>query len=191
MENAALYAKYHDNRHWDKHPTIYAERFARFLKDQEFTGRLVDLGCGTGRDVEIFTKMGFDASGLDIGQYEIDIARRYRPDCLFEVGDIHNLPYANSSIGAYFMINVIHCVDQFWALRHMWRTLVPGGILYIHFNLRIVDPQGHTIFFQEESSVTHLIRDWIVLERILFKRIDTEPLEYTHTILELILQIPS
>ncbi|MHB8831137.1 MAG: hypothetical protein ACYC44_03435 [Patescibacteria group bacterium] len=89
------------------------------------------------------------------------------------------------------MINVIHYVDKLWAFRNMWRTLVPGGLLYIHFNLRIVDAQGQTDFIQEESGITHLIRDWTILERNLFERIDTEPLEHTHTILELILRTPN
>lgn len=58
MENKSLYDKYNQGRHWKNHPTIYAERFADFLLKKGFGGSLVDLGCGNGRDAEVFVDKG-------------------------------------------------------------------------------------------------------------------------------------
>jgi len=32
MQSQILYNKYKDSNHWEKHPTIYAESFVKFLK---------------------------------------------------------------------------------------------------------------------------------------------------------------
>jgi hypothetical protein len=39
--------------------------FARWVLDQEEPGRLLDLGCGTGRDLALFAERGFDVVGVD------------------------------------------------------------------------------------------------------------------------------
>ena len=61
MEERKLYQKYSAGRHWGKHPTIYAESFSEFLKENNFEGLIVDVGCGNGRDVKVFSKLGFNA----------------------------------------------------------------------------------------------------------------------------------
>ena len=46
MQEENLYQKYFNGRHWESHPTIYAESFIEFLKSQNFKGLVVDIGCG-------------------------------------------------------------------------------------------------------------------------------------------------
>ena len=65
MRSEKLYQKYADGRHWEKHPTLYAETFAEFLKSVNFEGLVVDVGCGNGRDVDVFSKLGFNVLGVD------------------------------------------------------------------------------------------------------------------------------
>ena len=61
MKCVALFNKYSSGKHWESHPTAYAEHFAQFLKGKNFDGLIVDIGCGNGRDVDVFSKSGFNA----------------------------------------------------------------------------------------------------------------------------------
>ena len=66
MQEQQLYDKYSEGKHWENHPIIYAERFSDFLKQKNFQGLIIDFGCGTGRDVDFFSKKGFNVLELII-----------------------------------------------------------------------------------------------------------------------------
>jgi|GEM_PF-1356408 len=53
----------------------YARLVAEFLKERAAPGKMLDLGCGTGKAAIIFSLSGWDATGLDISQEMIAIAR--------------------------------------------------------------------------------------------------------------------
>ncbi|MDD5437700.1 MAG: class I SAM-dependent methyltransferase [Patescibacteria group bacterium] len=188
MQNTALYDKYSKGRHWDQHSRLHAEFFAFYLMSDCFQGKLVDLGCGAGRDVETYTNMDIDALGVDINEQEIESARRLRPRCKFQVGDICHLPFPDSSIDACSMLNVIHYLDQRAALEEIRRVLVPSGLLFVHFNLLITDSSGRVDYSQEEPAVRELIARWKMLVQHDLKRVDPQPVEHTHSFLELVLQ---
>lgn len=60
------------------------------------TGRAIDLGCGTGREVIYLAKQGFDATGVDISPTAIGMARKSAEaagiEARFLVGDLTDLP---------------------------------------------------------------------------------------------------
>lgn len=188
MNNQTLFDKYLQGKHWAEHPTMYAERFAEFLKQKQFTGKLVDIGCGSGRDVEVFRAQSFNVLGFDYDEKEVANARKYFPESRFEVANVENLPFEEDSIGAYFMINVMHYVDAPKAMGEILRTLVPGGYACIHFNLSITDANSVIDYAQSKESVMELTHDFSIISESTFSRTDYEPVEHTHEILELILQ---
>jgi len=189
MKNQKLFEKYKAQKHWHQHPEKYAQRFAAFLKVQKFKGKIVDLGCGNGRDVAIFAQRSFDCLGVDKSRKEIAEAKRLHSDCSFEVQHIEKLPWDNESIDAYFMINVIHYLEERKALAEIFRTLKVGGYLYLHINLSItdkdglVDYQGYDLQQTIKSIPKAQIISWKYLERI-----DAKPKWHKHQILEIILQ---
>lgn len=188
MKNEELYKKYLDGRHWEQHPTLYAERFADFLGKRLFVGALADFGCGTGRDVSLFTQRGINAIGIDISEKEIRSATAQHPQCTFLQEDIERLNLPDRCFGACFMINVIHYVDQEPALGEVMRTLGRGGFFFIHFNLSITDSRGHCDYRDEEECIRNKLVGWKTLERHTFTRRDSVPFPHTHDVLELILQ---
>jgi len=191
MKNTTLYKKYHVDRHWDSHPTVYAERFCDLLSGKDFHDRLVDLGCGSGRDVQVFADHGFDAIGIDLSESDVQIARTDHPKCRFDMMDIERLTFSDGSIGGYFMINVIHYVDQERTIDQIFRTLKVDGYLFVHFNLAIVDEDSHVDYSQDEKAIRSLVSRFEVVEEKMFTRVDTVPKKHTHTILELILKKPA
>lgn len=188
MEEKELFEKYKQGRHWENHPIIYAKRFADFLKKNNFKGLLVDVGCGIGRDISFFKKEGLNVLGIDISDSELETAKLKCPDCRFEKQDVENLNFKANSIDAFFMINVIHYVKKKKALKELLRTLKKNGYLFIHFNIYIVDEEGHYDYQHEESEIMDLISGFKIVEKRVFFRTDDIPKKHTHEIMELILQ---
>jgi len=189
MKNQKLFDKYKAQKHWHQHPEKYARKFADFLKRQKFTGKIVDLGCGNGRDVAIFAQRSFDCLGVDKSRKEIAEAKKLHSGRSFEVQNIEKLPWDNESIDAYFMINVIHYLDERQALSEIFRTLKAGGYLFLHINLSIVDKKGK-VDYQGQSldRIINAIPRANIVSREYFERIDLKPIWHKHQILEIILQ---
>jgi len=188
MRAKALYNKYSSGKHWEQHPTAYAKNFSTFLSKNRFSELLVDVGCGNGRDAAFFTRVGFDTLGIDRVSTEIESDKKSFCDVKFEVGDIEKLKFVSNSVGAFFMINVVHYVNQKKAIKEIFRTLIPGGYFYVHFNLEIRDQTGKIDYQQGEKEIKQLVKKFVVVREKVFYRTDTTPITHEHKILELILQ---
>ena len=190
MRNKDLYDKYVNGKHWKKHPTTYVEKFSDFLERNNFLGKLVDIGCGNGRDVNVFQNRGFDVMGLDYDKEEMVMAEKNFPKSKFIIANAEDLPFRDASIGAFFAINVIHYVDQQKTIQEVKRTLVSGGYLFIHFNLQITNAKGGIDYQQNKNEIKSLFRDFSLVQESVFHRLDKKPFEHTHDIMELILRKP-
>ncbi len=121
-------------------PKYDADRFGnsygRFLDAQERAiletyvprdgGRVLDLGCGTGRLTDRADE------GCDASVRSLEIARHKHPLKRFVQADIAELPYPDASFDAVFCFHVfMHCplrqIES--ALREAARVLRPGGVL--------------------------------------------------------------
>lgn len=188
MQQQHLFDKYQEGRHWENHPTAYAVSYADFLRQHRFNTLLVDIGSGNGRDVAVFRDAGLYAMGIDSSLQEIIHARNLHPECRFEEGDVEHLPFSSTSVGAYFMINVIHYVHKQKAMEELYRTLCPEGYLFIHFNVDIIAEDGSVDYHHDEGNIVDLVSRFSIVQKRKFKRVDTTPKIHTHTILEFILQ---
>jgi len=188
MESQQLYDKYQLGKHWEQHPTCYAESFAVYLGHYHHTGLVLDVGCGTGRDVHVFCQRGFEGIGIDNSPTDIAQARKKHPLCRFQEMNVEQLSLEDASIGAFYMVNVIHYVQQQQALQELNRVLRPEGFGFIHFNMLIRDENGSVDYQQDKDEILALVSDFDVVTETEFERVDSIPVEHTHTILELLLQ---
>ncbi|MEM3364753.1 MAG: class I SAM-dependent methyltransferase [Candidatus Micrarchaeia archaeon] len=69
LKNHAEYAK----RHLHDYQLRPLRIFTRMLKDK---GRILDAGCGPGRDLKYFISKGYNAIGIDLCDHFIEHARR-------------------------------------------------------------------------------------------------------------------
>ncbi len=190
MQSKTLYQKCSDGRHWEKHPTLYAETFVEFLKSMNFEGLIVDVGCGNCRDVNVFSKLGFNALGIDNSKDEIENCKKKFPELKFEVQNAENLEFQDNSIDAFFMINVIHYVHKEKTIQEIFRVLKPSGYFFIHFNIDIVDKTGKVDYHHDQEDILKLVSKFKIIRQKLFERVDRQPIEHKHEIMELILQKP-
>lgn len=118
-----------------------------YLFDQLLRGRFVegmrvlDAGCGEGRNLVFLMRAGFDVWGVDenpeaiarVQQLASAIAPRLAAD-RFRVGRVDTLSHGDASMDAVISSAVLHFArdDDHWLamVREMWRVLAPGGILF-------------------------------------------------------------
>jgi SAM-dependent methyltransferase len=118
-----------------------------YLFDQALKGRfrpgmrLLDAGCGGGRNLVYFLRAGFDVSAVDAAPDAVaavrELAARLAPSLSaanFRIERIEAMSFPDSSFDAVFSSAVLHFADgpaQFRAmLDGMWRVLRPGGFFF-------------------------------------------------------------
>src|SRR3989344_6934379 len=97
--------EYREGAHWDKgKPSANMSLFLAYLKGDE---KILDAGCGTGRDVIYLSDQGFEVVGVDASQAGIDIARHRvdeaeKTNLQFDIANIEKLPYEDESFDAIY-----------------------------------------------------------------------------------------
>ena len=100
--------------------------------------KVLDVGCGDGRWLEVLEEKGVDYVGVDNSEELIKIAKRKFSDIRyptsdFRIGDILDLPFGDDEFDVVLCIAVLHHVPsrelREKAMREMCRVLKPGGKL--------------------------------------------------------------
>jgi SAM-dependent methyltransferase len=131
-----------------------AELFARFAADTDDIyrkwleqhvpldgGRAVDLGCGSGRYVDLLADRCDDVLAIDISARQIELAKaaRPRPNVTYQARDLLHLdPKRDGLFDLVFSVNTLHCLrDHDLVLPHVKSLLADGGHVVI---VDVVDP---------------------------------------------------
>ncbi len=122
--------------------------FAGRLKSRLPAGaRVLDAGCGRGRNTFYLAQEGFTAFGCDLSPVAVEIAKGefygLGKPISFQVAELARLPYASERFAAAVCVHVLPYhfgagVTQ--GIRELWRILRPGGWLYLDL-LHCDDPQ--------------------------------------------------
>src|SRR6186713_2149717 len=111
-----------------------------YLFDQLLKGRfdkrqrVLDAGCGDGRNLVYFLQRGFSCFGVDRDQRAVDAVRRLAgslapdlPSMNFQVGPLEQLPWDDASMDAVVCSAVLHFAEDathFAAIvESLWRVL--------------------------------------------------------------------
>lgn len=118
-----------------------------YLFDQLLKGRVVggmrvlDAGCGPGRNLVYLLKSGYDVFGVDESSEAIARTRRLAaalapqlPEENFRVEAVERMSFADRSFEVVLSSAVLHFAsdEDSWQamLEEMWRVLKPGGIFF-------------------------------------------------------------
>lgn len=103
---------------WDKYANEneakYNEEFAKFTRDLATSLRcssILEIGCGTGIDLRLFTDT-FQIHGIDLNDNALDIAKAKIPSANFKKGTITDLPFEDSSIDFVFTHQLLNYLDD-------------------------------------------------------------------------------
>jgi ubiquinone/menaquinone biosynthesis C-methylase UbiE len=103
---------------------------------QEFlpSGKIIDLGCGGGRDSVWFTKNGYEYIGVDISEGMIAEARKRHPKAEFLQQSLYNLDFPKNSFdGFWSACSLLHIPkDRIGTvLNNIKQILKPGAVGFI------------------------------------------------------------
>ena len=133
-----------------------------YLFDQILRGRfdrrrrILDAGCGDGRNLVYFMRRGFTCFGADRDPAAVDRVRALAgelapalPADSFQVAGLDSLPWADRSMDAVICSAVLHFAEDeahFGRMvLEMWRVLAAGGLLFARLasNIGLEDRIGH------------------------------------------------
>src|SRR5437868_1239636 len=103
--------------------------------------RVLDAGCGGGRNIVYLLRSGYDVYGVDQDPRAIDAVRRLAGELApqlsrdnFRVESVEAMMFQESSADVVISSAVLHFArdeTHFWAmLTAKWRVLRPGGMLF-------------------------------------------------------------
>jgi SAM-dependent methyltransferase len=103
--------------------------------------RLLDAGCGGGRNLIYFLRDGYDVCGVDESREAINHVRKlasalapHLPMDNFRVEPVEKMSFADASFDVVISSAVLHFArdEEHWQsmLREMWRVLRQGGIFF-------------------------------------------------------------
>jgi len=145
-----------------------------YLFDQLLRGRfdarhrVLDAGCGDGRNLIHLLQRGFTCYGVDEDATAIEVIRRTAarlapqlPADNFVVASIEQLPHADGSMDAVLASAVLHFArdEEHWTrmVREMWRVLAPDGLFFARLASNIgleavVGPAGRVVRLPDGST---------------------------------------
>jgi len=117
----------------------HQEQVASLVEENEFNGRLLDLGCGTGENALFLSQKGFDVTGVDASAVALERARgkaeRRGLPVSFVRGDALRLP--ELSLGIFDTVldcglfHVFNNAERLRYLRALETVLLPGGRIHV------------------------------------------------------------
>ena len=156
-----------------------------YLFDQLLKGRLapamrvLDAGCGGGRNLAYFLRAGFEAYGVDASPEAVESVRRLAagidpalPPDRFRVEPVERMSFADAAFDAVLSSAVLHFARDeahFHAmLAEMWRVLRAGGILFARLASDIgiesrVRPLGGRRFALPDGTERFLVDEAMLL----------------------------
>jgi SAM-dependent methyltransferase len=131
--------------YYDRHAQAYFERtrdldlshlYRPFLARLAPGARILDAGCGPGRDLRAFTERGYDAVGFDASASMVRLAREHAG------AEVHHLRFQDVGWRAAFdgiwaCASLLHvpAADLAEVLARLATALGPAGVLYLSFGL--------------------------------------------------------
>ncbi len=124
-------------KYYDIHLQTIEEHERAAAVFREFLGRgglrVLESGCGTGRWMAFFEKLGNRAVGVDDSPGPLRVAREHDPDMQLVRGNVVHKPFKDNSFDACFSSYVAeHFEDGPEVLfREIHRILKPGGLFFV------------------------------------------------------------
>jgi SAM-dependent methyltransferase len=95
--------------------------------------KVLELGCGDGRDAQVITKYADNYTGVDVSEGMIALARKNVPDANFIVSDAATYDFPENLDVVYAFASLLHLDRDEVKLvfEKTYNALKPGGIFYV------------------------------------------------------------
>lgn len=107
----------------------------QFLEKLHPNPKILEAGCGSGRDAITLSELGAEVTGIDASEGLIEVAKKKSSDIGFLVGNFLNLPFPDETFdGVWSHASLVHLdtiSDVKSALSEFYRVLKNEGYLYV------------------------------------------------------------
>ncbi|MFC1454808.1 class I SAM-dependent methyltransferase [Candidatus Undinarchaeota archaeon] len=124
---------------YDTEPAPFVRASIDFLKGRKVE-KILDGGCGQGRNLLYLLQNGFEAVGVDASDNALDVCRKLLKENGFKdaktiQGELQNLKdLKDNSFDAIISVTVLtHIFDPYHVLKEFHRILKPGGVVIADF----------------------------------------------------------
>ncbi len=152
----------------------------QIMKDRYPQGaKILDAGCGHGRNLHWFYQQGYDINGIDISENAIEYCKTTfsKQAANFSVSDLKTIPFKEDTFDHVICNAVLHFADNKTHFHQMFseliRVLKPNGSLFIRTTsliglkkyIRIREdiyetPDGSTWLLISESFIEELLQTY-------------------------------
>jgi SAM-dependent methyltransferase len=169
-QDSALWAV-STGRFYDEHAEEYFEKtvhanlaplYERFLPRVPHRGRILDVGCGSGRDLKAFKSRGYRPFGIDASSKLVRLAREYSGvEC--EVGRLQDIAYAGEFDAVWACASLLHLPKSELgeALKRLRRALVKNGLLFASVQIgqgEQVAPDGRFYAYYDQQEFVRAVQ---------------------------------
>lgn len=136
----------------------------KFLYSLEGT-KILDVGCGNGKDCKYISEKGFDINGIDLSVGMLKIAKEKVPNGKFEIMDIADITYSEDSYdGIISNCSLFHIPSEELpkTLESFRRILKPNGKLL----LILQEGNGETMIEEPYRPGVHIYMNYFSINQI-------------------------
>ena len=159
---AKIYEKKYGNLPESEVP--YLQKFYNLTTSISKKPKILDAGCGTGRDLAYLETLSAELYGVDLSRGMLSIAKNKLKKSHLLKADIRALPFPDEFFDGIFSIaTLVHLPSKGKeeAINEFWRVLKPNGILYICVQNLLYFPRLlRCIKYRERNAVVYDGRYW-------------------------------
>jgi len=141
--------------HWEDGIPDHATDVLKFLWKG---ARILDLGCGSGRDAIFLAERGYEVWGVDLSEEATRraMAKLQPSNICFLMGDAECLPFSHSSFDFVYSRYVFDHAPLNALSSEVFRVLRKGGMAFLFFilNMQMAMTQDLREFLQKEDILS-------------------------------------
>ena len=155
--------------------------FDQLLKERVAPdARILDAGCGSGRNIIYFLKNGFNVTGVDRSPKAIEelqgLAKELAPELSpenFCIANLENLAFEDALFDLVICNAVLHFSENETGfnqmLNELWRVLAPGGLFFTRIASTIgiealIEPKGDRWYRLPDGTDRFLVDEQMLIE---------------------------
>lgn len=163
MNDSLQYYNQHAKEFFDNTIDVeFKEMQERFLKYLKPGARILDFGCGSGRDTRYFLDRGFKADAIDGSEELVKIASEYTGIVVKQMY-FQDLDENEAYDGIWACSSILHLTYEELEVVFvkMARALTPGGVLYTSFKYGTAEGERNGRYFTDmtEEKMNELLND--------------------------------
>lgn len=122
--------------------------------------KLLDLGCGYGRDLAYFNEKGFETCGIDVSGLMLSLARERVPEDSLALGNFEDLPYESDTFDVVFSRYAIqHSPNTSAVFKEAHRVLRKDGelVFLVTHPMRNYFEKEHKDYWLQEDIPSEIL----------------------------------